>query len=764
MSTTVKSLKVIIGEAESVGFNITINKVVYRMDNFSISHQLLSPATLNFSLTQTDQDESPAGATFGLSGWLIGKPITVELITENVEQQSAIAKDGEKTADIKFVGFIMNVGANRTDSSCALSVSAATWEAFLDSSPNTQTWTDKNLKEVIESVTRFYDASNSRYARSIDTEYTDKIHYCVAFEESRLQFLKRLACRFGEWMYNDGEKLIFGKLPEFPPVELDYQQKDIASLSANAQTLPIDYNYIKGNDFSPEGPITGQVDHGTYYEKYGDPTLSSLQKCVVDAIDSNYPGGYAIHEIATGGYDDTKQGIPELKVVSMGVTRTQFSNMVSYYGSTYSSKLKIGVRLQIKDSIRSGEGGNPSTISHEDILITGITHSFSADESYSNSFSGIPGVCMYPPYPVGEFIRTSGPVRAQVVDVRDPENMGRVRVEFLYQQMYRIYYGQYIETADTEERAKEICKQNIISPWIPVVQPYDYTKIIPELGQLVLVGFMHGNVERPFVMGTLWKVDEPPFPEWVEEDNKNNEVKAFRTKNGHTVEFHDCGPEDKGGGFIHLYDTKKKYDMLLSTDGELVRLRSAGDIQLIAKNDITLKAGGSIGIASDCTTTIDSDFVDINANQNYYLSTDCIRTHSKTQQLLIDEAVQESQVSDIFTYKKFVVGGKKIYELSSDKHTIENQGEIEVLTQDKIKIESEQDMDMKARNVDIHGTNDSAFRSDNKTHVIGSEKLELKGTAKLTIESNTSAKMDAPQIEITGQAQAKITAPTLTMN
>jgi uncharacterized protein involved in type VI secretion and phage assembly len=116
---------------------------------------------------------------------------------------------------------------------------------------------------------------------------------------------------------------------------------------------------------------------------------------------------------------------------------------------------------------------------------------------------------------------------------------------------------------------------------------------VPEVNEEVLVSFEGGNGERPYVSGTFFNGKDHPDEKWYPGEN---EVKALRTRNGHTIEVHDKGK----GGYIKIYDNKKNnYVITFSTDRKLIRLQSSGNIELDAANDIIMHAGRNIDIQAD---------------------------------------------------------------------------------------------------------------------------------------------------------------------
>lgn len=254
--------------------------------------------------------------------------------------------------------------------------------------------------------------------------------------------------------------------------------------------------------------------------------------------------------------------------------------MLTYSGNTYCSKLKIGSKLLIVDNYITNTASNSkSEVQQDEILITELVHYFSADETYSNRFTGIPAACDYPPYADSDVYPVCPSCRAKVTDNEDPNNLGRVRVQFDWQ-------------AQLDDA--------MMTPWLRMAQPYagggKGFSFIPEIGEEVMIDFEGGNAERPYVKGTLYNGVGNPDGSWLPNNNNSNQIKAIRTRNGHTIEIHDEGND----GYIRIYDNEKEnYILTFSTDEKLIKLESTGNIELYAQNDIILHAGHDINASAD---------------------------------------------------------------------------------------------------------------------------------------------------------------------
>ena len=169
-----------------------------------------------------------------------------------------------------------------------------------------------------------------------------------------------------------------------------------------------------------------------------------------------------------------------------------------------------------------------------------------------------------------------GFVQGKVVENHSTEFKGMIKVEF-----------------SAWSAGKNICE------WVRVVMPYagpDYgTYLLPEIGDMVLIGFIGGSIYRPFLLGSIYKEDS--F--FVSENCKElNEVKAFKTKYGIDITINDKkdAPKititTKKGSKIVLDDDKDCCEISDKTGENSIKLDfSSGKISMAAKSGIDLKVG-----------------------------------------------------------------------------------------------------------------------------------------------------------------------------
>jgi uncharacterized protein involved in type VI secretion and phage assembly len=181
-----------------------------------------------------------------------------------------------------------------------------------------------------------------------------------------------------------------------------------------------------------------------------------------------------------------------------------------------------------------------------------------------------------------------------VTNNQDPDKLGRVRVKF---------------PTLTEEQ--ESTWARVIAIGAGKNRGFD---CLPEIDDEVLVGFEHGDIHRPFVIGGLWNGNDAP-PEAVGKSVNDGKVRlrTFKTRTGHTLQFteEDQGSSKKGieiksvyGHRIHLNDSEKKviiqtnggHVVSMDDQGQKIEMKSTGSISVKANTTLDLEAGGIITV------------------------------------------------------------------------------------------------------------------------------------------------------------------------
>jgi phage baseplate assembly protein gpV len=129
---------------------------------------------------------------------------------------------------------------------------------------------------------------------------------------------------------------------------------------------------------------------------------------------------------------------------------------------------------------------------------------------------------------------------------------------------------------------------------VPMGGPGRGTYTLPEIDDQVLVVFEHGDIHRPIVIGALWSKKQEPVE--VNESGNNN-TKLIKSRCGHRIIFDD----KEGAEKITIVDKTKNNKIVLDSVNKIVKIESAGDIEVIAKTNVimhanALKIGSSEGV------------------------------------------------------------------------------------------------------------------------------------------------------------------------
>jgi uncharacterized protein involved in type VI secretion and phage assembly len=118
---------------------------------------------------------------------------------------------------------------------------------------------------------------------------------------------------------------------------------------------------------------------------------------------------------------------------------------------------------------------------------------------------------------------------------------------------------------------------------------------LPEVDDEVLVGFEHGDMHRPFVIGGLWNGKDAP-PESVSDSVQGGKVRlrTIKTRVGHTLQFIE---ETKGASAAGIQiKTAGGHEVLINDKDRSLTLSSIGDLKIKAVGNIDISAGGIITV------------------------------------------------------------------------------------------------------------------------------------------------------------------------
>ena len=178
----------------------------------------------------------------------------------------------------------------------------------------------------------------------------------------------------------------------------------------------------------------------------------------------------------------------------------------------------------------------------------------------------------------------NGVVTALVTDVADPEGLGRVRLMLPWlDDDYQSWWARMVQFGAGEQRG---------------------AVFLPEVNDEVLVAFEHGDVRRPFVIGSLHNgKDIPPLGDDIV-DGTTGAVKhrGFVSRAGHKLVFFD----DEADLSIALVTADESQGISLEQTEQIIRITSQGRIQIESQDALDLSTPGNVSVASSGNVSIEA--------------------------------------------------------------------------------------------------------------------------------------------------------------
>ena len=633
----------------------------YVFTDFVLTKELLRPNELKFAMRKKSVLKNDQDVAFSISNELLGASVKLQVKTNRRDQSQDICSE-----ELRFEGVICNLTSQRQTMSqgMLIQVTAYSPDYFLIDNPHCYSFENKNLNAIIKEAVNNPEPAHAIHLR-LDPKMDKTIPYVVQYNENTYQFIARLAQRYGEFLYYEDNKLVFGKVDAKSAVTL-HPDTDVLSYHYDlAMDHPYfahgHHNYLEyENDFYKAVKFTDQSQHKlTDYvyahsrDSFAKPTLQNLHASVQED-----------NEIDQLGESVQAQGFGAR------------SMMMTCSLTTNRADIKLGSKITITEAADQ-ENGSVKIANHEELLVVRVVCRGSLNGHFESDLTAIPAKAEYPPYANSDVYPVTETQRAIVRDNKDPEALGRIRVQFLWQELH---------------------DDNMWTPWLRITQAHGGNDkgsyIIPEIDEEVMVGFENGNAEKPYVIGTLYHGRQRPGDGWY---SNSNDVKAFRTRNGHTVEVHDVAD----GGYIRIYDNgKENYILTYSTDEKLIKLESKGNIELYADNDIIMEAGNDMKIKVGNNRRLDvgnDDETTVGNDQSLSVSNDQGISIGNNQTLSVseDQSVRVSGNSEVNVGETASLDAKEIYEDASEKMGLYSQTH-EQKADSTMKINAGSQIDIKA--------------------------------------------------------------------
>ena len=483
------------------------------------------------------------------------------LVKENVwhhEREEMIALQG-KTVVIRmkhefsgdesiFKGIITSIGMDGDKGvSGTLHYRGYSTTILLESGRTMDSFTDATLGEIVSEVVEKYGNGISIVN---NPAFKSRIPYVQMQEESAYEFLRRLAWQYGEWFYYNGQVLYFGNPYKEKDENLVYDI-DMDSMHFSSCVAPF---HFSRHDYLSD----------SHMDMFGDDSeaVRGINTYLANAMKTSE----GMYRSQTTMYSHTATGHPlDIEHFTAVEKGRKVASLVWMTGNTKTCRVRIGepVVVQIPSNMcKRRDMGR--------YRIVELTHRIEVSGGYANSFKGIPASMEYIPT---EDMRmpVAHAMLAEVTDNADPENLGRVQVQFAWQKS-RNKTTNWIRVRSLDAGSSETVSKN---------RGFVF---VPEIGDQVMVDFELGDPCRPFVSGSMFHRNNGKG------GNADNSIKTIITRSGHTFIFDDTKGEesitlkDKNGNMLHINTQHNKIE-ITATDNMYL---NANNVYINAESNIEM--------------------------------------------------------------------------------------------------------------------------------------------------------------------------------
>lgn len=472
-----------------------------------------------------------------------------------------------------FIGVITEVGFSQEQGSLGnIVLTGCSPTLLLDAAPHIQSFggaQDISLNSIADHVIR-EGLGASKFDFRVDAQYGN-VPYSCQYEETHYNYLARIAEAYGEQFFYDGEVLHFGKLPpQNEPVKLTYGSSvNDVKIKMKAQHVnPSFYGY---NSSKNEKLTAGKskINH-----------VSDIAKRAYDISEKTFiTPSLRIAPIRATTFMD-------IDASQKGTAGSKASEVFLTSGSTTVPFLYPGCAADIE--MRRADSNQTTYFTK--LLMIEVTHEVDGRGYYSGNFEAIAADSGYIPRPEFQEPRADAQF-AKVVSNTDPQNQGRVKIQFDWQKGPDTTEFIRVMTPDAGSSDKVSKNRGFMA--------------IPEVGDQVVANFAHQHPDRPFVMGGIYhgKVGGG--------GGAGNNVRSFSSKSGNIIALNDGADieiKDKNKNHVTLngsgnLDTKISLNYTENIGGnQTTNITKSHELNVDVTSTTNVKNELSINVGEGCST------------------------------------------------------------------------------------------------------------------------------------------------------------------
>lgn len=173
------------------------------------------------------------------------------------------------------------------------------------------------------------------------------------------------------------------------------------------------------------------------------------------------------------------------------------------------------------------------------------------------------------------------------------------------------FYGMVVGIVTNNQDPDEMHRVKVQFPWLDPGYESNWARVVspmagnnrgvyflPEVGDEVVAAFQHGNIDHPYVLGSVWN-GKDVAPE--SNRDKENNMRSIRSRSGHLVRLNDTA----GGEAIEIVDKTGKNKIVIKTSDNSVTVEARGDITIHSvTGKLSLSAANGIEMTSNAGVEI----------------------------------------------------------------------------------------------------------------------------------------------------------------
>jgi uncharacterized protein involved in type VI secretion and phage assembly len=549
-----------------------------------------------------------------------GAEVKVELETDDIQDEPRAVKATLMIGEVTAIEPVFSTAGRPTlrvrgyDRSHRLTRGKKT-RTYGDANPTGQGITDE---QIINTIVQETDQITGK---AVDTSGFSSVKYCyvLQYNQTDLEFLWSRARLLGYQVYVEDKKLYFQKADAHRGAQSD-----------KPAALRWGHNL---RSFEPRLTLMHQVDQAMVkgWDPAAKQSIEGINKTdtskTIPVVGLSKKGSALAKEVFGGTADEVVVDHPILSIdQAKAMAAARFAEAESEF-------------IQADGACREGD---PRLIAGRVVTIEGVGERFSGDYyvtearhvyargAYEVTFS----VTGRTPNTLSYLLhgdngrgqdRIDGVVAAKVTNLEDPENLGRVQVMFPWLPKYK--------------------DADLSSNWARIATPMGGKErgffFLPEIDDEVLVAFEHGDVNYPYIVGTLWNnTDKPPAgtkETVLASDKKKVDQRVLCSRSGHLIILDDTEGEEQvyvqsksghviilndksGSESITITDKTAKNKMMIDSAKNSMTIEVGGDFTVTAKGKITLDSTGDMALASKANAKLEAmTNVDVKATANLTL-------------------------------------------------------------------------------------------------------------------------------------------------